>query len=274
MRTWLMDITDVAYDAEDLMEAITLKDLKKSHKGLIKRKGELLHIGEMATVGLEDDFKKLKGILIGEDPELRVISIVVCAWVYVSQAFNIEEIMGEIEKQVNISSGRKSKMAMEGSVNERGKQNGGRAFSAKNIPLGDPFVYKHLGSMASIGRYKALADLYQAKDKKGISHTGFVRVAGSSGAGKIVFIKKVLNYMPSIDVISMDNYNDVSRIIDENFDDPRLTDYDTLLENINGLKEGKPVEVPIFHFKSSCRTDTGLLKFRVPGLCSLKVFML
>ncbi|KAF6163199.1 hypothetical protein GIB67_025063 [Kingdonia uniflora] len=58
--------------------------------------------------------------------------------------------------------------------NRIGKQNGGRAFSAKNIPLGDPFVYKHLGSMASVGRYKALVDLRQAKDEKGISHAGFV----------------------------------------------------------------------------------------------------
>ncbi|CAI9289053.1 unnamed protein product [Lactuca saligna] len=39
-----------------------------------------------------------------------------------------------------------------------GKQNAGRAYSAKDIDLGDPFVYKHLGSMASVGRYKALVD--------------------------------------------------------------------------------------------------------------------
>ncbi|KAL5725607.1 uridine/cytidine kinase [Ranunculus cassubicifolius] len=80
-----------------------------------------------------------------------------------------------------------------------------------------------------------------------------VGVAGPSGAGKTVFTEKVLNFMPSIAIISMDNYNDASRIIDGNFDDPRLTDYDTLLENIHGLKEGKPVEVPIYDFKSSCR---------------------
>lgn len=35
--------------------------------------------------------------------------------------------------------------------------------------------------------------------------------------------------------------------------DPRLTDYDTLLENIHGLKAGKPVQVPIYDFKSSSR---------------------
>lgn len=35
--------------------------------------------------------------------------------------------------------------------------------------------------------------------------------------------------------------------------DPHLTDYDTLLENIRGLKEGNPVETPIYDFKSCSR---------------------
>lgn len=46
-----------------------------------------------------------------------------------------------------------------------GEQDGGKALSAKDINLGDPFVYKHLGSMASVGRYKALVDLRQSKVK-------------------------------------------------------------------------------------------------------------
>ncbi|KAL1556606.1 Inorganic pyrophosphatase ttm2 [Salvia divinorum] len=81
-----------------------------------------------------------------------------------------------------------------------------------------------------------------------------VGVAGPSGAGKTVFTEKILNFMPSTAIISMDNYNDASRIIDGNFDDPRLTDYDTLLKNIRDLKDGKPVDVPIYDFKSSSRT--------------------
>ncbi|XP_002512016.2 inorganic pyrophosphatase TTM1 isoform X1 [Ricinus communis] len=80
-----------------------------------------------------------------------------------------------------------------------------------------------------------------------------VGVAGPSGAGKTVFTEKVFNFMPSIAVITMDNYNDASRIIDGNFDDPRLTDYDTLLENIHGLKAGKAVQVPLYDFKTSSR---------------------
>ncbi|CAL1369649.1 unnamed protein product [Linum trigynum] len=80
-----------------------------------------------------------------------------------------------------------------------------------------------------------------------------VGVAGPSGAGKTVFTEKVLNFLPSIAVISMDNYNDSSRIIDGNFDDPRLTDYETLLDNIRGLREGKIAQVPIYDFKTSSR---------------------
>ncbi|KAI6683323.1 hypothetical protein NL676_029236 [Syzygium grande] len=90
-----------------------------------------------------------------------------------------------------------------------------------------------------------------------------VGVAGPSGAGKTVFTEKVLSFMPSIAVITMDNYNDSSRIIDGNFDDPRLTDYDTLLENIHGLKAGKPVQVPIYDFKSSSRV--GYRTIEVPS---------
>lgn len=48
-------------------------------------------------------------------------------------------------------------------LNKIGKANGGRANSAKDIDLGEQFVYKHLGSMATIGSYKALVDLRQSK---------------------------------------------------------------------------------------------------------------
>lgn len=45
-----------------------------------------------------------------------------------------------------------------------------------------------------------------------------VGLAGPSGAGKTVFTEKIQNFMPSIAVISMDNYNDSSRLVDGNFD--------------------------------------------------------
>lgn len=48
-------------------------------------------------------------------------------------------------------------------LNRVGNAGGGHANSANDLSLGDPFVYKHLGSMATIGRYKALVDLRQSK---------------------------------------------------------------------------------------------------------------
>ncbi|CAI5503168.1 unnamed protein product [Closterium sp. Naga37s-1] len=80
-----------------------------------------------------------------------------------------------------------------------------------------------------------------------------VGLAGPSGAGKTAFTHKVAGFMPSIAVLSMDHYNVASRVIDGNFDDPRITDYELLLENIEGLRRGEAVQVPIYDFKSSQR---------------------
>lgn len=46
----------------------------------------------------------------------------------------------------------------------------------------------------------------------------FVGIAGPSGAGKTIFTEKVMTVMPGNAVLSMDNYNDASRLIDGNFD--------------------------------------------------------
>ncbi|WVZ66368.1 hypothetical protein U9M48_015599 [Paspalum notatum var. saurae] len=51
---------------------------------------------------------------------------------------------------------------------------GGKAHCAGKADLGEPFVYKHIGSMASVGRYKALVDLRENKDAKGVSMAGFL----------------------------------------------------------------------------------------------------
>lgn len=83
--------------------------------------------------------------------------------------------------------------------------------------------------------------------------TVVVGLAGPSGSGKTAFSEKIKNFLPGCTILSMDNYNDGSKVIDGNFDDPRITDYDTLLENIKDLKAGRPAEVPIYSFKESKR---------------------
>ena len=53
-------------------------------------------------------------------------------------------------------------------------QGGSKAHCIGKVELGEPFVYKHIGSMASVGRYKALVDLRENKDAKGVSMAGFI----------------------------------------------------------------------------------------------------
>ena len=80
-----------------------------------------------------------------------------------------------------------------------------------------------------------------------------VGLAGPSGAGKTIFTSKVKNFFPGCEVISMDMYNDARKLVDENFDDPALTDYDLLCQNLTDIKAGKPVDIPVYSFKESKR---------------------
>lgn len=80
-----------------------------------------------------------------------------------------------------------------------------------------------------------------------------VGLAGPSGAGKTVFSQKIKHFVPGCCVLSMDMYNRGDLVVDGNFDDPRLTDYDLLLENLQELKAGKPVQSPVYDFKTSSR---------------------
>jgi uridine kinase/adenylate cyclase class IV len=79
-------------------------------------------------------------------------------------------------------------------------------------------------------------------------------IAGPSGSGKSTFTDKVKALLPGCVVLSMDSYNDGSKVIDGNFDDPRIIDFDTLISNIKDLKGGRSTQVPIYSFKESRRT--------------------
>lgn len=50
---------------------------------------------------------------------------------------------------------------------------------------------------------------------------GQVGLAGPSGSGKTAFSAKIKNFIPGCALLSMDNYNDGSKVIDGNFDGGR-----------------------------------------------------
>mmetsp|Transcript_5301 Transcript_5301/g.11898 ORF Transcript_5301/g.11898 Transcript_5301/m.11898 type:complete len:99 (-) Transcript_5301:114-410(-) len=83
--------------------------------------------------------------------------------------------------------------------------------------------------------------------------TLIIGIAGASGAGKTCLAGKVHSVIPGSLRIAMDNYIDSSKLIDDNFDDYRLTDFDLLAQNLHDLQHGKSVDLPIYDFKSSSR---------------------
>lgn len=47
---------------------------------------------------------------------------------------------------------------------------------------------------------------------------------------------------------------DTTRLVDDNFDDPSLTNFDLLCQNVADLKAGRPTEAPVFDFATRERT--------------------
>ncbi|OIW04370.1 hypothetical protein TanjilG_32562 [Lupinus angustifolius] len=118
------------------------------------------------------DLPKSPGGRIGIDEWLRVPSV--------EDVFAIGDCSGYVESTGKPTLPALAQVAerqgkyLANLLNKIGKADGGRANSIKDIEIGDPFVYKHLGSMATIGSYKALVDLRHSKEEKGLSLAGFI----------------------------------------------------------------------------------------------------
>lgn len=59
--------------------------------------------------------------------------------------------------------------------------------------------------------------------------------------------------LANIAVISLDMYNDGSKVVEDNFDDPRICDFETLMQNVEDLRASRPTKVPIYDFRQSRR---------------------
>jgi uridine kinase len=83
--------------------------------------------------------------------------------------------------------------------------------------------------------------------------TTIVAIAGPSGAGKTSIAKKIAEVIPKSLVVSLDNYLDGSRVVEENYDDYRLVDFELLVKNLTDLKEGRETDLPLYDFRRSGR---------------------
>lgn len=90
-----------------------------------------------------------------------------------------------------------------------------------------------------------------------------VGIAGGSGSGKTTIARKISEALPpeGVAIIEHDAYyrdrQDLSfeERCSVNFDHPESLETELLVEHIIALKAGKPVEVPVYDFKTHRRTD-------------------
>ncbi len=91
-----------------------------------------------------------------------------------------------------------------------------------------------------------------------------IGIAGGTGSGKTTVVQKLKGLLKSDDyvVIPQDAYyKDCSHLTAEqkavqNFDHPDSIDFDYLIEHINELKEGRPVEQPVYSYVTCERSKT------------------
>ncbi len=89
-----------------------------------------------------------------------------------------------------------------------------------------------------------------------------IGIAGGTGCGKTTVVNQILNELPEseVSVISQDSYyKDTSHLSYEervkiNFDHPRSIDFELLVNHLNDLKKGNPIDQPVYSFVKHNRT--------------------
>ncbi len=93
-----------------------------------------------------------------------------------------------------------------------------------------------------------------------------IGIAGGSGSGKTTFAKKIIQRVDHGDVVllSQDSYylsapSAQHRVHGEaNFDHPEAFDWPLLRDQLAQLKQGQPVSVPVYDYKTSRRTTESI----------------
>lgn len=90
-----------------------------------------------------------------------------------------------------------------------------------------------------------------------------IGIAGGTGCGKTTVVKQIVEELPEgeVVVISQDSYyNDLSFLTKEerakvNFDHPNSIDFDLLIHHLEDLRQGKPIERPVYSFVEETRLE-------------------
>jgi uridine kinase len=93
-----------------------------------------------------------------------------------------------------------------------------------------------------------------------------IGIAGGSGSGKTTFSNKILRQFSNIDKNAVALLHQDSYYLHElplnlkihgewNFDHPAAFDWPLLKDHLTRLRKGEKIEVPVYDFKSNCRTS-------------------
>ncbi|HBX51489.1 MAG: uridine kinase [Bacteroidetes bacterium GWF2_33_38] len=90
-----------------------------------------------------------------------------------------------------------------------------------------------------------------------------VGIAGGTGSGKTTVVKKIINKLSKDHVVVMPQdsyYKDNSHLpleerLEMNFDHPNAVEFDLLIKHIKQLKEGKPIQQPIYSYLTCARSE-------------------
>lgn len=91
-----------------------------------------------------------------------------------------------------------------------------------------------------------------------------IGIAGGTGSGKTTVVRKIVQKLPpgEVAVLSQDSYyKDNSHLpLEErqkiNFDHPSAIEFDFLIDHLNTLKEGKPIQEPIYSYLTCTRSES------------------
>lgn len=88
-----------------------------------------------------------------------------------------------------------------------------------------------------------------------------IGIAGGTGSGKTTVVRKITESLPegSVAVVSQDNYYKDSSHLPwderraQNFDEPRAFDWELLLKHLMLLRDGKPIDQPVYDYATCSR---------------------